>query len=159
MTMDPSFPAMCTRMYFCRASLSATSMTHALVMAAAKIALSRLRSFHWCRDACLFGSENSSEVVAPDVISVASKLLYPVFFSFEELLLLWLLLLLLESVLRDLRCQRGHCSILFCHVAGLGALCCCCGNSGCSERAVINKRSHCFRAHLSQRVCVGIIVL
>ena len=48
-----------------------------------------------CRDACLSDSENSCDVVAPVVMSVAAELLDPDFFSCEEFLLLRLLLLLL----------------------------------------------------------------
>ena len=49
--------------------------------------------FQRCRAPCLSGSENSSDVVAPVVISVASDLLDFDFMSCEELLLLWLRLL------------------------------------------------------------------
>ena len=72
-------------MYACKVSLSAASMMCALVVAAASIALSRRRSAHF--------NENSSDVVASVVFSVASELLGSDFTSCEELLLLRLLLL------------------------------------------------------------------
>ena len=132
----------------------------------------------------LSGSEYSDDFVAQVVAPIASEPCDPEFLSLEEPLLLLLLLSLLrllllrlklccESLLQfsdplrelmDLRCQGGHCSILFCHVAGLGALCCCCsGKCGCSKSALryhaSDKRLHSFLAHLSQRVCVGMTVL
>ena len=137
LTMDRGSPAVCTRMPACKASLSAASMMCALVVAAASIALSRHR-FAPCRDACLSGSENSSDVVAPVVVSVSSELLDPDLFSCEELLLLRLLLLslLLCKPLQvslplhvpvHMRCYRCH-GLLFCHATG--ALCCCYGPCG-----------------------------
>ena len=71
-TMDRGSPALCARMDACRASSSSFC------------------PFQRCDDACLYGSENSSDVVAPVVISAASELLDPDFFSCFELMLLLL---------------------------------------------------------------------
>ena len=215
LTMDRGSPPVFIKMYACQASLSVASMMCVLVMAAASIALSPCPSqcsrevgvtgpenssgvvvpvvvpvaselfdldflsheeplllfcpFQRCCDACLSGSENNSDVVAPSVISVASADLDPDFFPVRNFC----------------RCC-GCCWFFFCCAASLGwctcavnavilsssvmlrercaVAACCCGPCGSSKPTLRYDASGepemtLFCGHLSERVCVEMIVL
>ena len=133
-TVDRGSPPECTRMYAMQCFV--VGYFHDLIMCYCGCVdcgvSSSLCPSQSSRDVGLSGSEFNFGVVGPVVVPVASELFH---LHFRESTAAVAVVAAAGAVLRvfaavlrataSLRCQRGHCSTLFCHVAGLGALCCC----------------------------------